>query len=81
VDPPRRDPRGDPRPPGSPPLTRGSVGLDVAPPHSTRFRPSSQIDEIVPPGTDVGTLDQEYTPPALQDPKLRRRPVGDRSAA
>ena len=42
VDPPRRDPRGDPRPPGPPPLTRGSVGLDVAPPHSTRFRPSSQ---------------------------------------
>ena len=30
VDPPRRDPRGDPRPPGPPPLTRGSVGLYVA---------------------------------------------------
>ena len=25
-----------------------------------------RIDEIVPPGTDVGTLDQAYQPPALQ---------------
>jgi aryl-alcohol dehydrogenase-like predicted oxidoreductase len=24
-----------------------------------------RIDEIVPPGTDVGTLDQAYLPPAL----------------
>ena len=40
-----------------------------------------RIDEIVPPGTDVGTLDQEYLPPALLDPALRRRPVQDRSAA
>ena len=34
-----------------------------------------RIDEIVPPGTDVGTLDQAYVPPALQIPSLRRRPV------
>ena len=34
-----------------------------------------QIDEIVPPGTDVGPLDQAYLPPALQNPSLRRRPV------
>jgi aryl-alcohol dehydrogenase-like predicted oxidoreductase len=39
-----------------------------------------QIDEIVPPGTDVGTLDMAYRPPAIQRPDLRRRPVGDRAA-
>jgi aryl-alcohol dehydrogenase-like predicted oxidoreductase len=32
-----------------------------------------RIDEIVPPGTDVGTLDQAYLPPALLEPSLRRR--------
>ncbi len=36
-----------------------------------------QIDEIVPPGTDVGSLDQAYLPPALLDPGLRRRPASD----
>ena len=40
-----------------------------------------RIDEIVPPGTDVGPLDQAYLPPALQHPGLRRRPLADRSAA
>ena len=40
-----------------------------------------RIDAIVPPGTDVGTLDQEYAPPALLTPHLRRRPLADRSAA
>ncbi|MBR7836830.1 aldo/keto reductase [Actinospica durhamensis] len=40
-----------------------------------------RIDEIVPPGTDVGTLDQAYQPPALQNPNLRRRPLTARSAA
>jgi aryl-alcohol dehydrogenase-like predicted oxidoreductase len=40
-----------------------------------------QIDEIVPPGTDVGTLDMAYTPPAIQRPDLRRRPVSERAAA
>jgi aryl-alcohol dehydrogenase-like predicted oxidoreductase len=39
-----------------------------------------RIDEIVPPGTDVGTLDQAYLPPALQNPSLRRRPVNERDA-
>jgi aryl-alcohol dehydrogenase-like predicted oxidoreductase len=34
-----------------------------------------RIDEIVPPGTDLGTLDQAYVPPAIQLPSLRRRPV------
>ncbi|MDQ0822980.1 hypothetical protein QFZ79_000719 [Arthrobacter sp. V4I6] len=40
-----------------------------------------RIDEIVPPGTDVGTLDQAYVPPAIQKTGLRRRPVSERSAA
>ena len=39
-----------------------------------------QIDEIVPPGTDVGTLDQAYLPPALQNSALRRRPVSERTS-
>ena len=40
-----------------------------------------EIDEIVPPGTDVGLLDQAYLPPALLSPGLRRRPVSERAAA
>jgi hypothetical protein len=40
-----------------------------------------RIDEIVPPGTDVGTLDQAYVPPAIQQKELRRRPLSERSAA
>lgn len=39
-----------------------------------------RIDEIVPPGTDVSPLDQDYVPPAIQRPALRRRPVDERSA-
>jgi aryl-alcohol dehydrogenase-like predicted oxidoreductase len=41
-----------------------------------------RIDEIVPPGTDVGQPDQAaYLPPALLHPDLRRRPVSERAAA
>jgi aryl-alcohol dehydrogenase-like predicted oxidoreductase len=41
-----------------------------------------RIDEIVPPGTDVGAPDQAaYLPPALKRPDLRRRPAGERAAA
>jgi len=41
-----------------------------------------RIDEIVPPGTDVGAPDQSaYVPPALPRADLRRRPVGERAAA
>ena len=40
-----------------------------------------RIDEIVPPGTDIGTLDQAYLPPAIERPGLRRRPVEERAAA
>jgi aryl-alcohol dehydrogenase-like predicted oxidoreductase len=40
-----------------------------------------QIDEIVPPGTDVGAPDSSaYLPPALLRPSLRRRPAGERAA-
>ena len=39
-----------------------------------------RIDEIVPPGTDIGTLDQAYVPPAIQTTQLRRRPLSERSA-
>jgi aryl-alcohol dehydrogenase (NADP+) len=40
-----------------------------------------RIDEIVPPGTDVGTLDQAYVPPSITRTELRRRQVSERSAA
>jgi aryl-alcohol dehydrogenase-like predicted oxidoreductase len=40
-----------------------------------------RIDQIVPPGTDVGTLDQDYRPPALDIAGLRRRPLSERAAA
>ena len=40
-----------------------------------------RIDQIVPPGTDIGTLDQAYQPPALTNPALRRRPPAERAAA
>jgi hypothetical protein len=40
-----------------------------------------RIDEIVPPGTDVGALDQAYQPPALGEPNRRRRPLAARAAA
>jgi aryl-alcohol dehydrogenase-like predicted oxidoreductase len=39
-----------------------------------------RIDEIVPPGTDVGQLDMAYNPPAVTVPALRRRPLGERAA-
>ncbi|MDG6107093.1 aldo/keto reductase [Dactylosporangium aurantiacum] len=40
-----------------------------------------RIDAIVPPGTDVGVLDQAHQPPALTEPALRRRPPAARAAA
>ena len=52
------------------------AGLDVALTDDVFDR----IDEIVPPGTDVGRLDQAYVPPALQNTSLRRRPLNERSA-
>ncbi|HTU84042.1 MAG TPA: aldo/keto reductase [Solirubrobacteraceae bacterium] len=40
-----------------------------------------RIDEIVPPGSDVGTLDQAYRPPAIQRAGLRRRSTEERAGA
>ncbi|MEV7931701.1 aldo/keto reductase [Curtobacterium sp. NPDC089185] len=40
-----------------------------------------RIDAIVPPGADVSRLDQQYEPPALLRPELRRRPLAERPAA
>jgi aryl-alcohol dehydrogenase (NADP+) len=53
------------------------AGVDVALSDDVLDR----IDAIVPPGTDVGALDQEYLPAPVLDPDLRRRPVAERSAA
>jgi aryl-alcohol dehydrogenase-like predicted oxidoreductase len=50
------------------------AGIDVALPDDVLDR----IDEIVPPGTDVGTLDQAYVPPAIAKLGLRRRPMAER---
>jgi aryl-alcohol dehydrogenase-like predicted oxidoreductase len=38
-----------------------------------------RIDEIAPPGTDIGTLDQARVPPAIKKTELRRRPLAARS--
>jgi aryl-alcohol dehydrogenase-like predicted oxidoreductase len=40
-----------------------------------------RIDEIVPPGTNLYRPDSAWTPPALADPGLRRRPRTTRAAA
>jgi aryl-alcohol dehydrogenase-like predicted oxidoreductase len=53
------------------------AGIDVALTDEILDR----IDEIVPPGTDVGILDMAHLPPALKRPDLRRRPAGQRAAA
>ena len=52
------------------------AGLDV----SLTDDVLDRIDEVVPPGTDVGFLDQAYQPLALQNPTLRRRPLTARAA-
>jgi aryl-alcohol dehydrogenase-like predicted oxidoreductase len=40
-----------------------------------------RIDEIVAPGTDVSPLPHAYGTPPLAQPRLRRRPASERSAA
>lgn len=40
-----------------------------------------RIDEIVPPGTNLYPPDGVWSPPALTDPALRRRPQAERAAA
>lgn len=40
-----------------------------------------RIDAIVPPGTDIGSLEAAYNPPAILKAELRRRPIAERAAA
>jgi aryl-alcohol dehydrogenase-like predicted oxidoreductase len=40
-----------------------------------------RIDQIVPPGTDVGLNEAAYKPPAIVKTDLRRRPSAERAAA
>ena len=40
-----------------------------------------RIDQIAPPGTDVGPLDANYNPPPITQANLRRRPTAERAAA
>lgn len=40
-----------------------------------------RIDAIVPPGESIGAMDMVYRGPEVGNPSLRRRPVGERSAA
>jgi aryl-alcohol dehydrogenase-like predicted oxidoreductase len=40
-----------------------------------------RIDAIVPPGTEIGSLDMAYNPPAIDQARLRRRLRDERSAA
>ena len=40
-----------------------------------------RIDQIVPPGTDVGLDEAKYNPPAISRAEHRRRPITDRAAA
>lgn len=40
-----------------------------------------RIDAIVPPGTGVGRMDQEYSTPPIERASLRRRPLEERAAA
>ena len=53
------------------------AGVDTVLPDDVLDR----IDQIVPPGTEVGALDQAYVPPALVQTGLRRRPMAERPAA
>ena len=39
------------------------------------------IDEVVPPGTDLGPIDVAHVPPALAEPARRRRNLSERAAA
>jgi hypothetical protein len=57
------------------------LGLVGQPAFGGAAQPRRCLDEIVPPGTDIGTLDQAYAPPAIQKTELRRRTLSERSAA
>lgn len=40
-----------------------------------------RIDQIAPPGIDIGVNEANYQPPAIKQPNLRRRPAAERAAA
>jgi hypothetical protein len=40
-----------------------------------------RIDQIAPPGADVGLNEAAYNPPAILQGHLRRRPTTERAAA
>ncbi|MEV8379209.1 aldo/keto reductase [Kribbella sp. NPDC056861] len=40
-----------------------------------------RIDEIAPPGTDIGVSEVSYVPPSLSNTTLRRHSISDRAAA
>ena len=40
-----------------------------------------RIDQVVPPGTDVGLDEAKYNPPSITQAQLRRRPAAERCAA
>jgi aryl-alcohol dehydrogenase-like predicted oxidoreductase len=40
----------------------------------------NRIDEIAPPGTDIGVNEATYNPPAIVKADLRRRPTAERAA-
>ena len=40
-----------------------------------------RIDSIVPPGTEIGRLDQAHRAPAIENAALRRRPLAERAGA
>ena len=40
----------------------------------------NQIDQIVPPGIDIGLNEANYNPPAIMKAELRRRPTAERAA-
>ncbi|MEJ0051557.1 MAG: aldo/keto reductase [Methylovirgula sp.] len=39
-----------------------------------------QIDQVVPPGVDIGVNEANYEPPAVKEASLRRRPIAERKA-
>ncbi|MBO0767507.1 MAG: aldo/keto reductase [Solirubrobacterales bacterium] len=53
------------------------AGAEVSPSDELLDR----IDEVVPPGADVGSFDPDYDPPAIKQAGLRRRPVEERAAS
>ena len=58
-------------------LTDLLTGAEIVLDDSTLDR----IDEIVPPGQDIGQIQMVYTPPALLTPEGRRRRTPERAAA